>query len=289
MENNKMRLVFSWVLRILLAAVFCLSALSKLSGIDHFELYIFSYGLLPLNLCYLAARLCIAAELVLALFILLGCYPRTTRLATLGILLLFTLFLCYAALVGRNDSCQCFGQWIHMAPMQSLLKNALLILLVLLYYRLLAPPTRKPRWWLVALLAAALTALPFVVSVPDNWMFGAQRLSYNEEVLAQSLEEEGALAAHGLGDGHRLVAFVTKGCPYCKMAREKLASIVNRHGLDSAHIVYLLPSDLPDGMFVGITYGSRPLLMLLDGKEVVATYHYRNIDEKQIASFLKTK
>jgi len=40
-------------------------------------------------------------------------------------------------------------------------------------------------------------------------------------------------------------------------------------------------------MFLRITYGARPLILLLDGGKVVATYHYRNINERQIARWLR--
>ncbi len=289
MVSERSRSFLSWGLRFLLAGIFILSAVAKLRGIDRFELYIFSYGFLSLNVSFLLARLCIAVELVLGLFLLAGWYPRWLRLATLGVLIAFSIFLCYAALIGRSDSCQCFGQWMHMDPLLSLLKNAVIIVLVLLHFRWFPLRESTPRWWLPTALALVLATVPFVVSVPDNWMFGIQRLPYDEEALSRSLADEGALSAYGLGEGHRMAAFVTQGCPYCKLAREKMASIVQRHQIDSTRIVYLLPSDLPDGQFIDITYGSRPLLMLLDGREVVATYHYRNIDEKQIATFLKTE
>lgn len=59
-------------LRVFLAALFLVSAVAKLLAIDDFELYIFSYGFLSLNVSYLAARLCIAAECWLGLMIALG-------------------------------------------------------------------------------------------------------------------------------------------------------------------------------------------------------------------------
>ena len=124
------------VLRVLLALLFLCSSVAKLMAIDDFELYIFSYGLLPLNLCYLVARLCIAAEMALALFIALGWWRRWVNLVAFLILILFSLFLGYAALIGRTDSCQCLGRLADLNPIQSLLKNAVLIAMVLGYSRL---------------------------------------------------------------------------------------------------------------------------------------------------------
>ena len=55
--------VLALVLRVLLAALFLISSIAKLMAVDDFESYIFSYGFLPLNVSYVAARLCIVAEL----------------------------------------------------------------------------------------------------------------------------------------------------------------------------------------------------------------------------------
>lgn len=300
---NKKTTIIRWVLRVLVAAVFVFSAVSKIVGIDQFELYLFSFGFFPLNFCFILARLCIGAELVLALFTLCGWFPRTMRLVTSGVLLVFTLFLCYAALIGRNDNCQCFGQMVNLNPMQSMLKNAILLALVLVLYRLTPPkPRMRPHWTVASVLAAvALLAVPFGLSIPDNWFFGpGQR--YNESALQSAIEPQGELYAYGVGKDRRLVAFVTPKCPYCKMARQKLDSILKRHNIPSSKLVYIEPRGIGDireaklipvQLFSNITYdsitrtSSRPLVILLDGTKVVATYHLRNIDEDQIAKFFK--
>ena len=104
---------------------------------------------------------------------------------------------------------------------------------------------------------------------------------YDKELLKETLEER------QLDKGHKMVAFVTPGCPYCRMSREKISSIAKRHELDTTDIIYLEPADIGNERFLGITYGSRPLIMLLDDGEPQATYHYRNISERKIAAFLK--
>jgi len=285
--------------RIILAVLFAVSAVAKLMAIDDFELYLFSYGFFPLDVTFVLVRLCIGTELALGLLLALGWWKRPVWLLTTGLLLFFCLFLCYAALSGRNESCQCFGRLADMPPAVSLLKNAALLVLLILYRwseRRLAVVAAgeggrrqdAARWRLpvtVALLLAAL-AVPFVVSVPDNWMFGAAESRYDHEAFQAAVAPDGVLAADSLGTGSHLVAFVTPGCPYCRMSREKIASIASRHRLDTNNIHFYEPSDLPDGLFLTITYGQRPLILLLSDGNTVATYHYRNIDERQISRVL---
>ena len=281
----------SLVLRVVLTALFLVSAVAKLMAIDDFELYIFSYGFLPLNACYLVARLCIVAEAVLALLIALGWWRRWVNLAAVLLLLAFSLFLAYAALIGRTDSCQCMGRLADLPPAQSLLKNAVLVTMVLVYARLTrtatATVTSRRKVILAIVFAVAVTAAVFCISVPDNWMFGPEESRYNRELLEESIGPEGLLADEHLAEGHQLVAFVTRGCPYCRMAREKLGSIASRHHLDTTRFHYYEPADLPDDLFLRITYGQRPFVLLLDDGKPVVTYHYRNISERQISRFLR--
>ena len=70
------------------------------------------------------------------------------------------------------------------------------------------------------------------------------------------------------------------------MAREKLGSMAKRHDIGEEKIVYVQPSDIGDSLFIAITYGARPLILLMDGREVKSTYHLRNVDEKEVSEFL---
>lgn len=277
------------VLRVLLAALFLVSSLAKLLAIDDFELYIFSYGFLSLNVSYIAARLCIVAEFLLGLFIALGWWRRWVNLLTLAMLFLFSIFLCYAALVGRTDSCQCMGRLVELDPAQSLLKNAVLIVLALMYSRWSAWEEKAgvAKTVLTAVFVLGVTAGVFCISVPDNWMFGPEESRYNKELLEETIAPEGLLAADSLTTGNHLVAFVTPGCPYCKMARQKIGSIAQRNHLDTTRIHYYEPADLGDTLFLRITFGQRPFIVMLADGEPDVTYHYRNINERQITKSLR--
>lgn len=307
---------------LLLGLLFFFSAVAKLVAIDSFEVYLFSFGFFSLNLCYLLARFCIVLEFVLSgslltlfVFSLLPNYRdslsrkwRIVAVSTLLLLLLFSIFLGYVALVGRTDNCQCMGQWINLTPVQSLLKNALLVVLTLLMYygtRTLpqsaegsstnsrAPQVRFRRGDIVAVAAVvAIVVAVFTISLPDNWLFGSSQEPYNQEVLEQTLAEVESSHATTLSDNvgqsdRRLVAFFTPGCPYCQLAKEKLDAIQKRHHLDDARFLLLYPETIGTENFLRITYGNRPLVLLLEGDSVVATYHFRNIDEKEITEWLR--
>lgn len=285
-----------------MGVIFCLSAVAKLVAIDDFELYVYSFGWLPLNVSYVAARLCIGWELVLGALLMAGWRKKTMRLATLLTLVAFSLLLCYLALVGRNESCECMGKLVEMSPTVSLLKNAVLIMLVLLgvrgkgemrdekgEMRKEKDVLKGERWKVVVafVVGLMLLALPFVVSVPDSWGFGPNREPYGETALKEATEGDGALLRMGLGEGRKLVVFVTPKCPYCKLARKKIDGMKHRHDLKEGSVVYVEPTDIGEEVWLGITYGSRPMLLLMENQEVKATYHLRNVDEDEIVDFLK--
>lgn len=296
--------VAALAVRLLLGAFFVVSAIAKWVDIDHFEIHVFSYNLLSLNASFLVARLVIVAELLVGIGLMSDIWHRFVNACTLLMLVGFTLFLGYAALVGRTDNCQCMGSLLEMNPVQSMLKNALLLLL--LWIAMHAPEWRwHPKWWLWLPVALAVPTTLFIVSAPDNWLFGPEDEVFNADALREAIADDGQLGPLDLDEGKHVVAFVTAGCQFCRMADQKLSSIWQRHELDSASLVYLVytkdstiaPRSLNDTSFqrpaftvdketfMLITYGQRPMVMLMEEGEVKGSCHYRNISEGEIVEF----
>ena len=303
---SKAARVVALVLRMALGALFIVSAIAKLIGIDRFEIYIFSFNLLPLTWSMMAARLVIVAELLVGIGLMANIAKRLVDTCALLMLVCFTLFLGYAALSGRTDSCQCMGSLVEFDPLQSIAKNAVLLLLLVVAMGA-RPWSWRPRWfvWLPVVLAPTVTV--FVLSAPDNWLFGPSDEIYNAEQLDSAIAPDGELAPLKLAEGRHAVAFLSPGCQFCRMADEKLTHICRRNGLDSTAFVYIIPAAdstvapltldtvsfirpghlVPPMTFALITYGQRPMLILMENGKVTATCHYRNINEKQIVDFLK--
>lgn len=306
--QNRILRLSALVLRMLLGVFFIFSAVSKLIGIDEFEIYVFSFNVLSLNASFLLARIVIVAEILVGLGLLANMFKRFVDVFAMLMLVLFTAFLCYAAIIGRTDSCHCMGSFLEIDPTQSILKNALLI--VFLLFSMGAKPwSWQPRWfvWLPVVVAPIVTV--FCLSCPDNWMFGPSEEVYNEEMLDSVIAPEGELYPVGLQQGRHVVAFLTPGCPYCRMADEKLTHICRRNSLDSTAFVYFTPAVdsmvapltidtssfirpallIPGMTYAHITYGQRPMIFLMENGKVTATCHYRNVSEQQIVDFIQQK
>ena len=122
------------VVRILLGAMFILSAVLKLISIDTFEAYVYSFHILSFTLAEVAARCLIALEFVTGCFLVAKTQYRwawwVATLMTAG----FTLFLVYVVLFRNDANCHCFGDLIPIEPLHSIYKNiAILALLVFAY------------------------------------------------------------------------------------------------------------------------------------------------------------
>ena len=122
------------IIRILLGAMFIVSAILKLITIDTFEAYVYSFHILSFTLAEIAARCLIALEFVTGCFLVAKAQYRwawwVATLMTVG----FTLFLVYVVLFRNDANCHCFGELIPVEPLHSIFKNiAILALLVFVY------------------------------------------------------------------------------------------------------------------------------------------------------------
>ena len=144
------------IVKMMLGMLFLFSAASKYVALDQFELYLYSFDLFPQGVCFVLARLALAVELLVGALLLSNRWHRLACLANVLLLLAFSLFLAFAAAIGRQDSCNCFGEMLPFNPAQSLVKNAVLLVLTLVAWRW-GNGDWRPRWWLLL----PLVVLPF--------------------------------------------------------------------------------------------------------------------------------
>ena len=367
--------------KMLVGMLFLVSAAAKFVTVDVFEVYVYSFGLIPLGLSFYVSRLVIGCELVLGASLISNRNHRFTLIATILFLVAFLVFLAYAHLVGRTDSCNCFGDLLPLNPVSSMLKNAVLLVLTLFAFGY-ADTRWHPRWWLViviylvvaalftllsvrtlraldlyslvligiTMLVGIVASLPFydkwyvtallilapfvttfILTPPDTWFYHEGAENYDKQLFLDQLRDlppdEAALAMPDstalpvvsdtvarlsrlhLGQGRHLVALFSPTCDYCRLAAGKISIIQKRYDIDPSRIEYVFPTVKKAGayddffentqseryhethidktLFIKITRGAFPLVLLVDDGDVVATYSYRNIDESAIANFLK--
>lgn len=291
---------FRFLLRLITAAMFLISGIAKLRGIDAFEVYVFSLGFFSLDMSFLLARLLISLELFLAVMLLAGLYLR--RISLLSILLLagFSAFLGYLLLLGNTDHCHCFGEMLEMSHPVSLFKNAMFILLLLPLLR--AQNANLPfSGAITAFLLIVSLSLPLILSPPDNMRYAhyAKKTSYDQAALQQFLAANPGTAPK------RVLCFYGVSCRFCKLAARKVNVVAEKAGkqdqielifwgdqsgiqrfLDETKVSTGRYASLEGEAFLRITEGRMPLILLLEDDSVLAKYRYRDFREQDLLEFL---
>ena len=127
--TNQTKKQVVWGIRILVSALFVLSAVAKLypsplMGITGFEAkYLSSVGIEG-GLAKVVSRLLIGFEFTLAILLLLPYYLKKIIFpATIGLIAVFTVHLFVQVIQGDASNCGCFGELIPMTPLEALIKN----------------------------------------------------------------------------------------------------------------------------------------------------------------------
>lgn len=145
----------SWIIRIIISALFIVSAVAKLYPSPYFAISTFEVKqLYPLGfsegLAPYFSRILIGIEFALGIAILVNHYlKRITIPATILLLSVFIVHLSYTTFIsGNSGNCGCFGELLPMTPVEAIIKNIIAIGLLVWLYKLL-PSDPKSNFWLL--------------------------------------------------------------------------------------------------------------------------------------------
>lgn len=281
-----------------------LSSIAKLSSMESFELYVFSFGFAGFDLCSVAARLIVAFEFILGCLLAAGLFHKVTRMLTAVSLGGFSFFLLWRVLDGDTESCHCMGEVVDMNPVQSLLKNIVLALFLALAWNADKSIFRRQ------VLPAALIAVVGLVSVfmitPPDFFYRAGRTS-DDLVMSEFAPVADSL---GYSEGRRVVCFYSATCGHCRHCASKMAGIIRRNGLptDRFSVIFMQTHEKQDSVsadffrdhgeglsldnsflhpysFIPMTNGSMPLVVLMEDGNLIKEYDYLSINEREIRDF----
>ncbi|MCO6500634.1 MAG: hypothetical protein J5I47_09685 [Vicingus serpentipes] len=216
-------------LRIVVGLVFIASAVAKLFPIEPFELIFIELGISNWLLVPFLSRTIIAMELFLGLCILFNTwFNNIIYYLAQTALFLFTGYLIFILITqGNSADCGCFGKWLTLSPLQSLLKNVLLMVFLFLIKKQHYSSGLKWVFPLVFLISSFVSV--FLVN-----KVGLQN------VQGKSIDEPIDLSAlPGLykkqekvpfQEGKKLVIFLSAHCKHCTSVAYRLAYVVKaRH------------------------------------------------------------
>jgi hypothetical protein len=297
--------------------VFIIAAILKLISIDEFEIYIYSFNIFSFLLTTFVSRIIIIGEFILGLFLILKINYRFVWKTSLIILILFTLFLTYAAIFRQDSNCHCFGELIELNPLESIVKNLILILLLLLSQRSAVSSQqsavsgqRSAVKVLVVLLTCSLVV--FIISPPDSiykMIYSTEKEvssidlheSFDEVVKIDFKEDEIAFDSISAFDvkEKQLIAVVSSGCKYCKLGLKKLSLMMKNGGISPDDVdIFIWGS--PDGIMdfrsetmtedvdywhimpnkaIEVTYGRFPIFIMIKEKDIIKVGDFRDLDD----------
>lgn len=155
-----------WTLRIVVAALFIVSALAKLYPSPYFAISTFEVKqLYPLgfseNLASYFSRTLIGVEFALGFLLLIPHYlKKITIPATIGLLFIFIIHLSYETFVsGNSGNCGCFGELLPMTPVEAILKNLVAIGLLIWLLKILPNDTKSNIWILSSVKLACILVI----------------------------------------------------------------------------------------------------------------------------------
>ncbi|MDR0206710.1 MAG: DoxX family protein [Bacteroidales bacterium] len=292
-------------LRVFLGITFIASAILKLFPIEAFDARILeTTPFLGWTFSMIMARIIIACELVLGIFIVAGVWlKRVIYPLTLLMLGLFTSILIYSFIrFGNESNCGCFGELLPFSNIQSLLKNGLIIVITLFLYCKAKSHTLKYWWVGVSVLAVSVFIIFMLHKIPlylDEIKLKEPFAS--EYVNSDSFQIEG----EDLYQKH-LVVFLSCACPKCKdMVRnfETMNRIYSMQNVyyylyedsltTSSHLFAHKEISFPykivsrDTFFTYIPAPYLPLIGLVDSGKYTRIWTGANFDFDRVTSILK--
>lgn len=238
--KSKILTILDWVLRIILGSVFIFSAYTKLFPIEWFERHLVTQLGFEINLSQYAARLIIAAEFLIGIFLIASFYlKKITYPAYFFILIFFTFYLSFGWLVnGSEENCGCFGAKIPMSTGASIFKNVILMILGFVSFRMAKEIKFKFLKISFSILIIVGISLPFILNPPN--FYNGEVYVFEKKIDAPFLHEKqfvGIEDSIDLKNGKKMVLVASLTCPHCKNLAFKICDLKKDGKLDN---VYLL-------------------------------------------------
>lgn len=242
--NNKSKRQLVWGIRILVSALFILSALAKLypspiMGIAAFETkYLGAIGIEG-GFAKVVSRLLIGFELCLAILILLPYYLKKIVFpTTISLLAVFSIHLMVQVFNGDASNCGCFGELIPMTPLEALIKNILtigLLILPLTVFKDYLEEIKKINPLLVIGLSSSL--LMFVLLPQSSSVISGADTSAGESEYTKYFDD--------ISEGNKLLCFFSPTCEHCMETGKQITALKKKYPglIPEVRILFMDESD----------------------------------------------
>ncbi len=299
-----------------LGLIFIYSGYSKLDPvIETFEFTFIDIGVGNWYTAPVEARLLIGLEFLIGFLLIINYNLRKFTIPlTIGVLVFFIIYLLLQiAFSGNNGNCGCFGERLHMTPLQAIIKNVIMIILALPVYVLWHGWKIKYNKLFISFFGLTALTAPFILNYIDYTYsannFG-EKINYPLELNLLYQPEDSAkvqIPKTELRTGKHVIAFLSLTCPHCRIAAKKFHLIKKSNPNLSVYFVLngdekLLPeffddtktADIPSSLclgkaFVNLAGAHLPQIYYVDNGVVVRKVDYFELNQYQIEDWVSGK
>ena len=236
---------FVWFLRVLISALFFVSAVAKMYPspeiglIKYFEIKQLVQGL-GFNeiLAQYFSRSIIAFEFFIAISVLLNNYlKRIIYPISILLLVAFTTHLTYLVFQGNDGNCGCFGELIPMTPLEAIIKNIITILILyFLYHKTPKNLSSNFRSLIILMLSCLLFMFIYVPLRSNQKVQENTKMSLNQVTSPYSKY----ISQTDIDSGEKILCFFAPGCDHCQLAAKQIKELQNNiEDFPEVYIVFL--------------------------------------------------
>lgn len=303
-------------LSILLGLVFIYSGWSKLDPlIETFEFTFVDIGIGNWYTAPIMARVLIGLEFFIGILLIMNYNLRKFTLPiTIGLLIFFCIYLVLQIfLAGNQGNCGCFGERLHMTPLQAIIKNVIMIALCFPIMYVWHGWKIKYNKLLMSFLLLTSLTMPFVLNYIDYTYTSnnlGEKVGYPLDMgLLYQPEDTSKVQVPkvDLRTGKHVVAFMSLTCSHCRIAAKKFRLIHKNN--PKMPIYFVLNGDkekfeefykdtktegIPASLALGKTFvnlaGTHlPQIYYLDNSYVVKKLDYFELNQYNIEDWLEGK
>lgn len=304
--NNK---AVSVLLRVLIGGVFVASAVLKYMSIDVFDLYVYEHNIFNLGFTETLTRLLVVVEFCLGVMLISGWQFRWAYYASLGLLVVFTIYLVLMPWLFQVDvtNCNCFGDKVVLSRTQSIVKNVVLIILLLLL-KVQQGIYGRRALWAAGITAVAALGTVMCLNAPDYLYVRI----HNSEVKIDEPLYHAALQVvnkdSSYSQGKQIICMYSTACSYCRKSARRVQLMAQREHWDTKqiklifwniqgekaiqnffteqHLDQMEYTSFAVDTFLTVTQGQQPVILLSDNGKIVKSMDYIAFNEADVNAFL---
>ena len=223
---------FVWFLRVLISALFFVSAVAKMYPspeiglIKYFEIKQLVQGL-GFNeiLAQYFSRSIIAFEFFIAISVLINNYlKRIIYPISILLLVAFTTHLTYLVFQANDGNCGCFGELIPMTPLEAIIKNIITILILYFLYQKTPKNFSSNFRSLIILMLSCLLFMFIYVPLRSN-----QKIQENTKMSLNQVTSPYSkyISQTDIDSGEKILCFFAPGCDHCQLAAKQIKELQN--------------------------------------------------------------